>query len=51
LQKAKLDLMTKSDTKASRQVGDYVENLRAELNKIGFEVIPMEGFSVEDLKY
>ena len=51
LQKAKLALMTSEDTVASRQVGDYVENLRTELNKLGFEVIPMEGFSVEDLKY
>jgi hypothetical protein len=51
LQSAKLDLMTKSDTKNERQIFDYVEGLRSELNKIGFEVIPMEGFSVEDLKF
>lgn len=51
LQKAKLALMTSQDTQASRSVMDYVEGLRAELNKIGFEVIPMEGFSVEDIKY
>ena len=51
LQAAKLNLMTSTDTKASRQTMDYIENMRAELNKIGFEVIPMEGFSVEDLKY
>jgi hypothetical protein len=51
LNQAKLKLMTSEDTQASRVTMDYVEGLRAELNKIGFEVIPMEGFSVEDLKY
>jgi hypothetical protein len=51
LQKAKLDLMTKTDTKASRDVMDYVDNIRQELEKIGFTVEPMQGFDVSDLKY
>ncbi len=51
LQTAKLDLMTSENTKASRQVFDYVDSLRGELEKIGYTVIPLEGFNVEDLKY
>lgn len=51
LQKAKLDLMTKTDTKASRDVMDYVDGLRQELEKIGFTVEPIAGFDVSDLQY
>ena len=51
LQKAKLSLMTSEDTVASRKVFDYVEGLKAELQKIGFDVVPLEGFDVSDLKY
>ena len=51
LKRAQLDLMTKEDTQATRQVMDYVGNIRAELQKIGFDVVPLEGFDVSDLKY
>jgi hypothetical protein len=51
LQAAKLDLMTKTDTKASRDVMDYVEGIKNELEKIGFTVEPLAGFDVTDLKY
>ncbi len=51
LQRAKLDLMTKTDTKASRDVMDYVDNVRQELEKIGFTVEPIAGFDVSDLQY
>ena len=46
LKKAQLDLLTKEDTKASRQVMDYVGNLKNELEQIGFTVVPIEGFSL-----
>ena len=51
LQKAKLALMTSQNTVASRQTFDYVEGIKNELEKIGFTVVPVEGFSVEDLRY
>ena len=51
LQKAKLALMTSEDTQASRQTMDYVDNLRQELEKIGFTVEPIAGFDVSDLQY
>jgi len=51
LQMAKLKLMTSEDTEASRQTFGYVDNIRQELEKIGFTVIPMEGFSSEDLQF
>lgn len=51
LQKAKLDLMTKTDTKASRDVMDYVDGIRQQLEKIGFTVEPIAGFDVSDLQY
>lgn len=51
VRRAQLALMTSEDTVASRKTMDYVGGLRTELEKIGFMVIPMEGFSVEDLKY
>jgi hypothetical protein len=51
LQKAKLDLMTSQDGKASREVFDYVDHLRGELEKIGFTVTPLSGFDVSDLQY
>lgn len=51
LNQAKLKLMTSEDTEAARQTFDYVDNIRTELEKIGFTVIPIEGFSVEDLSF
>jgi hypothetical protein len=51
LQKAKLALMTSQDTRASRKVMDYVEGLRNELSKIGFDVVPIAGFDSSDLKF
>jgi hypothetical protein len=51
LQRAKLDLMTKSDTKASREVFGYIDNLRGQLEKIGFTIEPISGFDVSDLQY
>jgi hypothetical protein len=51
LQKAKLSLMTSQDTVASRQTMDYIDNLRQQLEKIGFDIVPINGFSVEDLQY
>ena len=51
LNQAKLNLMTSDDTVTSRQTLDYVDNIRVELEKIGFTVIPLEGFSVEDLSF
>lgn len=51
LNQAKLNLMTSDDTVASRQTLDYVDNIRVELEKIGFTVIPIEGFSSEDLTF
>ena len=51
LQRAKLSLMTSQDTQASRQVMDYVENMRAELSKLGFDVVPVNGFDVGDLQF
>lgn len=51
LNQAKLNLMTSDDTVASRQTLDYVDNVRVELEKIGFTVIPIEGFSSEDLSF
>lgn len=51
LQKAKLDLMTSEDTQASRQTLDYVDNLRGQLEKIGFTIEPIAGFDVSDLQY
>ena len=46
LQKAKLDLMTSEDTTASRKVMDYVDSLRGELEKIGFDIVPIAGFEL-----
>jgi len=51
LQTAKLNLMTKGDTKNERQVFDYVENIRNELQKIGFDVVPISGFDSVDLQF
>jgi hypothetical protein len=51
LQRAKLDLMTSEDGRASRSVMDYVDNLRQELEKIGFTVEPVAGFDVTNLQY
>ncbi len=51
LNQAKLNLMTSDDTEASRQTFDYVDNIRAELEKIGFTVIPIDGFSVDQLSF
>jgi hypothetical protein len=51
LQKAKLDLMTSEDTQASRATFDYIDNLRGQLEKIGFTIEPIQGFSSEDLQY
>ena len=51
LNQAKLRLMTSQDTVASRQTMDYVENIRNELQKIGFDVVPISGFDVSDLKF
>lgn len=51
LNQAKLNLMTSDDTVAARQTLDYVDNIRVELEKIGFTVIPIEGFSVEDISF
>ncbi|MDT8781950.1 MAG: hypothetical protein IAX22_04810 [Candidatus Bathyarchaeota archaeon] len=51
LNQAKLNLMTSDDTEATRQTLDYVDNIRVELEKIGFTVIPIEGFSSEDLVF
>lgn len=51
LNQAKLNLMTSDDTVASRQTFDYVDKIRGELEKIGFTVIPIEGFSVDQLSF
>lgn len=51
LQRAKLALMTKSDTKNERAVLDYVQNIRVELQKIGFDVVPISGFNVSDVSF
>lgn len=51
LQKAKLALMTSQDTVASRKTMDYIDNLRGELEKIGFTIEPIAGFDVSDLQY
>lgn len=51
LNAAKLRLMTSEDTEASRKTFDYVDNVRQELERIGFTVVPMEGFSSEDLQF
>ncbi len=51
LNAAKLRLMTSQDGVAERKTFDYVENLRQELNKIGFDVIPISGFDSSDLHF
>jgi hypothetical protein len=51
LQKAKLDLMTSEDTQASRATFDYIDNLRGQLEKIGFTIEPIAGFDVSDIQY
>jgi hypothetical protein len=51
LQKAKLALMTSEDTQASRATFDYIDNLRGQLEKIGFTIEPIAGFDVSDLQY
>ena len=51
LKRSQIDLMTKEDGKAATAVMDYVGNIRNELQKIGFDVVPIEGFDVSDLKY
>lgn len=50
LRAAQLSLMTNESTVANRQTMDYIESVRSELNRIGFDVIPISGFSVEDLQ-
>jgi hypothetical protein len=51
LRRAQLLLMTSEDTLAERKVMDYVEGLRAELQKIGFDVVPLAGFDASDLSF
>jgi hypothetical protein len=43
--------MTSEDTQASRQVMDYVDNLKQQLEKIGFTIEPIAGFDSADLQY
>ena len=51
LRKAQLNLMTKDTTQASRQVEDYLQNIRNEVQKLGFDIVPISGFSSEDLSF
>jgi hypothetical protein len=51
LQKAKLSLMTKTDTKASRETFDYIDSLRQKLEGLGFTIEPIAGFDVSDIQY
>ena len=46
LKRAQLELLTSTDTQASRQVMDYVGGLKNDLEQIGFTIIPIEGFSL-----
>lgn len=49
--KEEVDLMTSADTSASRDVMAWVEDMKQQLERVGFTVEPIGGFSVEDLKY
>ena len=46
LKRAQFELLTSTDTKASRQVMDYVGTLKNELEQIGFTIVPIEGFTL-----
>jgi AAA15 family ATPase/GTPase len=45
LKRAQIELMTSTDTKATRQVMDYVGTLKNDLEQIGFTIVPIEGFN------
>lgn len=51
LRKAQLNLMTKDSTQASRKVDDYLQGVRSELNRLGFDVVPISGFDSTDLQF
>ncbi|MCL5949756.1 MAG: hypothetical protein M1490_04695 [Candidatus Bathyarchaeota archaeon] len=51
LQKAKLKLMTTQDTFAERQTSDYLDSMRQQLNKLGFDIVPISGFESIDLRF
>ena len=51
LRKAQLSLMTKDSTQASRQVEDYLQNIRNEVQKLGFDIVPISGFDSSDLQF
>ena len=46
LKQAQLSLMTSENTVASRKVMDYIGSLRGELEKIGFDIVPIAGFEL-----
>ena len=46
LRNAQIELMTSESGHAEKVVMGYVENLRNELNKIGFDVVPLSGFEI-----
>ena len=46
IRRAQTELLTSPDTKATRQVMDYVGSLKNELEQIGFTIVPIEGFSL-----
>jgi len=49
LWKAQFNLMTKDSTQASRQ--DYLQNIRNEVQKLGFDIVPISGSDSSDPQF